>query len=93
MVKKILTLLCLVLWIDDANALCIVNRTQDTVAYVRGEPYAGMETYFTGTVKPNGQHCTKLSPIGELIFSQPDFGLRRCVRTCRVGVHAVGAAR
>ncbi len=32
-------------------------------------------------------------PIGELIFSQPDFGLRRGVRTRRVGVHAVGAAR
>ncbi len=42
---------------------------------------------------PSARPVAGRPPIGELIFSQPDFGLRGGVRTRRVGVHAVGAAR
>lgn len=44
-----------------AQALCIVNLSPDTVVYSRGEPIAQMETFYTGAIKPGVQHCTKIT--------------------------------
>jgi hypothetical protein len=46
---------------SQAHALCIVNRSAETVAFTRGGPYAGMETFYAGTVKPGAQHCAAIS--------------------------------
>lgn len=43
------------------HAFCIVNQSQSAVAYVRGGPFAGMETYFAGEVRPGGQRCTRIT--------------------------------
>ncbi len=93
MTKKILTLLFLVMWANDANAICIINRSQDTVAFVRGEPFAGMETYFTGTVRPSAQHCSRLSPRMDGTFPVSVYTLTRrgncvVVRGCFYSSHA-----
>lgn len=45
-----------------AQALCIINLSPDTVAYSRGGPGPGMETFFTGVVTPGQQICTKITP-------------------------------
>lgn len=45
-----------------AQALCIINLSPENVVFSRGGPTVGMETFFTGAVKPGVQHCTKITP-------------------------------
>ena len=77
MIKNFAVLARLVLWAGDAFAICIINRTLQTVAFVRGEPFAGMETYFTGTVRPAAQHCRQLSPRIDGTFPVSIYTLTR----------------
>ncbi len=46
----------------EASAYCIVNRTGDVVAYTRGGPFAGMETFYMGGVQPGAQSCMNIGP-------------------------------
>lgn len=47
---------------SQAQALCIVNRSGETVAYTRGGPFLGMETLYAGIVRPGIQHCPSITP-------------------------------
>ncbi len=62
MFRKLGLIAALVLMASQVQALCIVNRSGDTVAYTRGGPFLGMETFYAGTVRPGAQHCTSISP-------------------------------
>ena len=37
---------------SQAHALCIVNRSAETVAFTRGGPYAGMERFMLARLSP-----------------------------------------
>ncbi len=62
MLKKLGVVLVLVLSASQVQAFCIVNRSSETVAFTRGGPYAGMETFYAGTIKPGVQRCTSITP-------------------------------
>lgn len=93
MVARVVFLLCLVGCVGHANALCIVNRSQDTVVFVRGEPYAGMETYFTGSIRSGAQHCSRLSPRSDGTYPVSVYGISKrgacaLVKGCYYESHA-----
>lgn len=62
MLKKIGLTAVFLAFATQASALCIVNRSSETVAYTRGGPFIGMETLFAGTIRPGVQHCTSITP-------------------------------
>lgn len=62
MFKRIGLTAALVLLASQVQALCIVNRSSETVAYTRGGPFFGMETLFAGTIRAGVQHCTGITP-------------------------------
>lgn len=61
MIYRALIVMSLAIMADPVSALCIQNRTQNTVSFVRGEPFAGMETYFEGEVEPGRQVCAPIT--------------------------------
>ena len=62
MLKKFAIALVLALSASQAQAFCIVNRSSETIAFTRGGPFAGMETFYAGTIKPGVQRCTLITP-------------------------------
>ena len=62
MLGKLGLITALALLASQAQALCIVNRSGETVAYTRGGPFLGMETLYAGTVRPGFQHCASITP-------------------------------
>ena len=51
-----------------AQAYCIVNRSNEPVAYSRGGPVAGMEQFYAGTVAPGAQVCVNITPRSDGTF-------------------------
>ena len=93
MISRALIVFCLLGCVGQASALCIVNHSQDAIAFVRGEPFAGMETYFTGTVRPGAQHCRILSSRADGTFPVSVYTVAKrgecaLVRGCFYSSHA-----
>jgi hypothetical protein len=59
--KKLGLIAAQIMMASQAQALCIVNCSTDAVAYTRGGPFLGMETWYAGTVRPREQHCASIS--------------------------------
>ena len=90
MFRKLGLIAALVLLTSQAQALCIVNRTSDTVAYTRGEPFLGMEILYAGTVRPGAQHCASISARSDgtypvSVYSVTKRGKCAVVRGCFYG--------
>ena len=43
-----------------SSAMCIENRSDRNIAYVRSEPFSGMETFYQGMVGPRGFACNTM---------------------------------
>lgn len=59
------------------SAYCIVNNSNEPVAFSRGGPIAGMEQFYTGSVAPGAHVCANITARSDGTFPVSIYSITR----------------